>query len=122
MKILLLIVLLSPPCFADQHAASVPASQPEAQIQLDGTLNKKKGNWFLFVESSKASFKKGSIQLILSPAKKKQFKNYLIEQFHITVTGEKMNCDSNALHGSLCIEVISIAPTFYHPLEKNLIK
>jgi hypothetical protein len=120
MRILLLIVLLSSPCFADQLAASVPASQPEAQIQLDGTLYKKNGNWFLFVESSKTSFKKESFRLVLSPTKKKQLKNYLIEQFHITVTGDKMDCDPIAHHTPTCIVIDSIVPSLYRPLEKSL--
>src|ERR1035437_3648965 len=102
-----LVMALTSLCSGAMGGEVKPASaSPEAQVQLEGTLYRKKSEWLLFVESDKAAFKKGSIQLVLPKPKGKQFERYLINQSYVTVVGKKTSCKSKLL----CIEVDSIAP------------
>ena len=109
-----LAMALTSLCSAAIGGEVKPASpSPEAQVHLEGTLYRKKAEWLLFVASDKAAFKKGSIQLVLPKLKRKQLEHYLINQAYVTVVGEKTSCKSKLL----CVEVDSIAPALYHPLD-----
>jgi hypothetical protein len=112
-----LVMALMAPCYAGPsgEGTSPIASNLEGQTQLDGTLYRKKNDWLLFVESDKAEFKKGSVQLVLSKSKKKQLESYLINQSYVTVVGKKTHCKSKLL----CVNVDSIAATLYHPLNSR---
>lgn len=94
---------------------ALPSHADSKMQRLEGTLYSKDGAWYLFVESESAPIKKGSIELLLPQAKKKQLGKYLIAETYVFVAGKKTECPSQRP----CVQVESITPALYHPLGKR---
>lgn len=81
-----------------------------SEISLEGTLFKKSNKWFLFVESDKASFKKGTLELVSVPKEQTKF---LIEKSFVQITGQQGRCATQGL----CLSVKTIKLAVFDPLK-----
>lgn len=76
---------------------------------LDGVLFEQDKKWFLYVQSDKATFKKGTVELKnISSAQK----NFLIDRMYVQIKGEMDTCPFK----KICIIVKSIKPSLLDPL------
>lgn len=80
------------------------------ETSLEGTLFKKNDKWFLFIESEKTSFKKGTVELKDIPSSQNKF---LIEMAYVQVLGKQDKCQSK----KMCLTVKSLKPTLLDPLN-----
>ena len=88
----------------------VSFAKAQTDVLLEGTLFKKDNKWFLFVESDKASFKKGTLELTNVP---KEQKKYLIDKAFVQISGTQDKCPT---HG-ICLSVKTMKLTTFDPLK-----
>ena len=92
-----------------------PASpSPEAQVHLEGRSTAKRPNGSYSSHLTRPPSKKAPLGITVLPnSRGSSSSTYLINQAYVTVVGEKTSCKSKLL----CVEVDSIAPALYHPLD-----